>query len=475
MENRVTVSDHTLSTEDKARLYLSGIDHLLERCGRTDIREIELYPGLSVYSAARAEQQEPLRLRLPEGIPLRAAGDFPEERNLLEADGLRAELVHVFTADDGLALGLILSNDTDETVLLDMRSPAVNGTAFESFERTHKAVLPPHSRTACFLVLRDREGRLRDQPLRELTFSFRRRNADSEPVSLRFPEGARFGVPGGEEIDAGRIEAEAAFFANRPPVLDEEIRVSSDPVFSIRAVAPASAERAGQIESGGVSLCVVREKQSEGQAKPVREIRTISNAPLRKEGSEWIAELSGLAVMTQGHFLRTGEEQISENRWVLEPDYIYFYQDSGTCLPTGAGLYRDGGFSDTSSVQFTAEVTDGKLRLLDSSAALSRSGDYWDPKDERTNRELLEISEAAIENRVYVGTDRMANWNTLDYDETFMLSLEEPVRLEVVPNELVPENGRYLYYVLEFTDGSREDILTDLYTGEILEKAVSGP
>ena len=69
----------------------------------------------------------------------------------------------------------------------------------------------------------------------------------------------------------------------------------------------------------------------------------------------------------------------------------------------------------------------------------------------------------------------MANWNTLDYDETILLSLEEPVRLEVVPNELVPENGRYLSYVLQFTDGSREEILTDLYSGEILEKTVSGP
>ncbi len=475
MENRVTVSDYALSTEDKARLYLSGIDHLLERCGRTEIREIELYPGLSAYSAARAEQKEPLRLRLPEGIPLRAAGDFPEERNLLEADGLRADLVHVFTADDGLALGLILSNDTDETVLLEMRSPAVNGTDFDSFELPDEAVLPPHARTACFLVLRDREGRLRDQPLREVTFSFRQRNADSEPVRLRFPEGARFGVPGGEEIDAGRIGTEAAFFANRPLVLEEEIRVSSDPVFSIRAVAPVSAERAGQIESGSVSLCVVREKQTEGQAEPVREIRDVSVALMRKEGSEWIAELSGLAVMTQGHFLRTGEEQISENRWILTPDMIYFYQDSGTCRPTGAGLDTDGGFSDTSSVQLTAEVTDGKLRLLDSSVELSRRGAYLDPEDKRTNRELLEIAEAAIENRVYVGTDRMANWNTLDYDETILLSLEEPVRLEVVPNELVPENGRYLKYVLQFTDGSREDILTDLYTGEILEKTVSGP
>ena len=37
------------------------------------------------------------------------------------------------------------------------------------------------------------------------------------------------------------------------------------------------------------------------------------------------------------------------------------------------------------------------------------------------------------------------------------------------------ENGRYLYYVLQFTDGSREDILTDLYSGEILERTVSGP
>jgi hypothetical protein len=116
----------------------------------------------------------------------------------------------------------------------------------------------------------------------------------------------------------------------------------------------------------------------------------------------------------------------------------------------------------------TAMITDGQVTVSDFQAIMKEQS-YNFNSDKRTNRYLDEISEAAVETRVFFGTDRLVNYRTIDYWEAHLLSLKEPVTLTLVPAETL-EGDKCLYYALFFTDGSRKDILQDLESGEILEE-----
>ena len=145
---------------------------------------------------------------------------------------------------------------------------------------------------------------------------------------------------------------------------------------------------------------------------------------------------------------------------------MYFYPEAGSCRPSGGGLLFDGGGFVYSAVSLTAENVNGNVKVSDFRAALSA----WSySTDSRSNRYLDEIAEAAMEYRLFFGTNRPANVGTLDYSEAHMLALEGPVTFTLVPADTLA-GEKCLYYALFFADGSRKDILQDPETGAILEQ-----
>lgn len=90
--------------------------------------------------------------------------------------------------------------------------------------------------------------------------------------------------------------------------------------------------------------------------------------------------------------------------------------------------------------------------------------------ENRSNCGLNEVALTAIETRVFFGTNRMVNMDTLDYNEMIPLSMDQPLTVSLVPVESLQE-PLCLYYVLYYLDGSRDDLIVDLKTGEILERS----
>ena len=176
--------------------------------------------------------------------------------------------------------------------------------------------------------------------------------------------------------------------------------------------------------------------------------------------------LSGLAVTVEDRFLPTFETRLADGSWQLAPDEVYFYPEAGSCRPSGRGLFWDGGDYLYGQFTLTVENTDGHAAVTGFSSTLSSNNTT---NDRRTNRYLDEIAEAAVECRVFFGTNRMVNYTTVDYSETHMLSLKEPVTPALVPADTLP-GDRCLYYVFFFTDGSRKDVILDPETGEILDE-----
>ena len=153
------------------------------------------------------------------------------------------------------------------------------------------------------------------------------------------------------------------------------------------------------------------------------------------------------------------------------PDSIYFMEEAGALNHSGSGLFWDVFSMENyrkSEITLTAENTGGQAAVTDSRAVLK----LWNTrryKDDRSNCDLEEAAEAAMENRVFFGTNRLEYAYSLDYSETHLLSLEDPVTVTLLPYDAL-EGKKCLYYTLFYLDGSREDLLTDPDSGEILDR-----
>ena len=468
--NHASVS--SLHVSGASRLYLFGVNQALEQAGVAAADQLDFYPELSYYS-----QPDPLRritLRLTEGVALQPAEKLPEPAVLMDCGGIRVVVEQVLIADDGIAVGLRMENDSDETVLLDMVNPSVNGKAYEKFDRLFEAVgvrMPPHSRAVKCLTFQNDADCRPGVSAEEMTFLFRIGNRFSTPVSLRFPAGTVFGAPGGTLLTAEETGVTQVVMDQSPMALNEQIAVSGAEVRPVRVTAPLAPERAEQLDNGNVSLCVLSYEKGKDPGSPELPVtRTISRTGLEYDGAAWTAELSGLAVVVQDHFLDIWEDRTADRVWNLSPDSIFFYTEEGACRPSGDGLFFDALYGDESvyrsRISLTVENRDGRASVAENAVEL-RSVGY--ETDKRTNRYLREIAEAAVESRVFHGTNRPEYYSTLDCYETFMLNTEDSVTVSLVPYDAV-EGRKCLYYALFFKDGSREDLIVDPDTGETLDR-----
>ena len=464
-ENRADLSSMSLHVAGTDRLYLLGVNQALEQAGLKEADQLNIYPGQSYSSSPEGIRR--ISLRLPESIALQEPESVPEPVELMSGDGILVLMEQLLIGDDGVGIGLRLENNTDETIYLEMLNAELNGTAYDRFSFHPTVTMPPHTKAVKCIKLQDSNGFTAGTPAESMSFRFREGNRLSEPVVLRFPDGTVFGAPGGTMLTGKELSVTAVAFGNKPMAFSESAAVSDQPFRPLTVTAPMTPEEAARLESGNVSLCIVSHEKSRNPDSPVYIVhREISRISLEQAGETWTAVLSGAAVIVEDYFLTTWEDRLADNSWRLNPGNVYFYPEAGSCQPTGGSLLFDGGGFVYSDTLLTVENADGHLSVTDFRASLSS----WGVSDDsRTNRYLEEIAEAALETRVFFGTNRPVNYGTLDYYETHMLSLEEPVTLTLVPYDTLV-GDQCLYYALFFTDGSRKDILQDLETGEILDE-----
>ena len=170
-ENRAIVSRFSLHIAEAGRLYLMGLNQALEQAGYTVADRLDIYPGLSYYSDP--ETAGHITLRMPEGVTLQPAEDMPEPELVFEYDGIRVLADQLLIADDGIGIGLRLENETDDTVLLKMIDPVVDGKAYEGFNPYAGVKMPPHTRAVHCLILSDSAEIRPGDPAGTLSFCFR--------------------------------------------------------------------------------------------------------------------------------------------------------------------------------------------------------------------------------------------------------------------------------------------------------------
>ena len=472
VSNSDTVSRFRLRTAGRDQLYALAVTQAAERAGVSEIRQVELWRGMS---DSWGKAGEPIRLELKTPLKLRAPEEpAPELTPILEgAEGVEVQLESVYIADNGVGLGLRIRNDTEKTVFLQAMLPAVGeGFLADEFDPYDGIVLPPHTRAVkCFSVSGLEPDPAPGDPAEEVRFRFRIGNRTSTEAVLRLPAGTAFGAEKGTLLGAGEIIAEPAVMDERPMALAEEVRISDGEFRPILRTAPLTAAEAEGTESGSAWICLLGEESIPGQeGKTGRTTRNLTGTSLRRnDRGEWEAAFSGAALRLREILLTTKEDPLEENLWTLNPDTVYLYAQETEITPD-MDLYFDTEADFTSRGYLTVRAKDG--RILPEEYALELSPEDWN--DERTNCDLEEVAMAAVETRIYFGTDRMHNYNTIDYNRNETLKMDGTLTPELIP---VTEAGGTLglYYVIFGQDGSRDDILADFETGEILERTHLDP
>ena len=89
--------------------------------------------------------------------------------------------------------------------------------------------------------------------------------------------------------------------------------------------------------------------------------------------------------------------------------------------------------------------------------------------DDRENFYLDEAQVGYQEKHIFLGTDHTFETAfDMDYIELEEVSLDQSVKIELVPIEKLDEK-LCLYYDVRYTDGTRGDRIGDWETGEILD------
>ena len=473
MENRDTISEFGLRIAGDSRLYLMGVEQALEQAGNTYADQVEIYTaGRNTISGLFSDRL--CVLRMPEGVKLQEAAQIPLAV-LMDGEGVTVALEQMLIADDGIGLGLRLNNDTDRTVCLELLDPVINGEACEEtflrnkFDNHYNPVMPPHTRAVRCVSLELTEDMIAKGQVRELSFRIVAEGMMSGEVTIRLPD-VEFGAAGGTYLSADQLTVTPSaliLFEEKPAAIGEIIEIRGDHVCQVRAVAPIPEEQAPQVDYGTVRLCLLDWRQSDddkGSLMPVT--RALAGTDLKRDEHGWSAVFSGFTAMVQDHFIRVDETKLDESQWKLEPDHVYFYCEEGSLNPTGQLLLFDGGVSMYSSAAATVRIEDDTAALVDSSVSLNG---WLKTLDSRNKVCLDDVVEAAVENRVFFGTDRVRYAGTLDYSDVHRLDVSETVSISLVPVESVP-GEKCLSFSLFMLDGSREDVILSLDGRTVLDR-----
>ena len=463
--------DYELNVEGDSGRHLLYVNQALEQAGVESVNRLELLLDQDDDFGTKAERT--IVFVLPEELPLKKPEHIPQLIPLLEGS-VNVNLESVLVADDGIGLGVRMTNDTDKSVFLTMRKPMVNRKEIrQTLGYGSGITLPAHTSAVRCWTIESQEGINIGDIVDEMQFFIRIDNVISEPIKLVFPEGVIFGTSGGTMLQAMEMtKVISAEYRTKPLALSEEIVLPESEVHPIKVKAPLTEQKAEKIEYAGVHLCIMGNEMvndSEDEIKEMTMTRNIVSTSLQRDrNGDWIAELSGVAVIVDDRIIEIDDHKTGDYTWKIDPDMIYFYSKEEDFKPNNtSSIYFDMGYKWNSDISLTLESVDDKIYVTDSQMKLTTRWDFFE--DDRTNCMLEEVELAVAQNRVFFGTDRMTNINTRDYYETYQWSLETPITLKIIPVESIKEE-KCLYYVFFYTDGTREDMIVDINTGKVLER-----
>lgn len=474
LANGAAVSRFSLHISDRNALSLLSVGRAVETAGYRNAETLDLHLGLSDISGSAGDKT--IHMALSDPVPL---GE-PENSDGISAPLLEGavsvQVERVIAADDGLGMGLRIRNDGDRPVWLRMMKAAVNGGPEQDFDIPAEIMLPARSQAAKCLSVRLQEMTDQGMSLESLRFLFEIGNDRSTYAEMHFPEGTAFGAPGGTTLTGKEMRVVPAVWENRPKAFSEELILPGAGFTPVTLKAPLTEEEAAAAESVSAWIGMFLTEE-EGATDPEISRRAhihLTGSTMELNGDrEWTAVLSGLAFRIGDVYLSILEDQTGPSEWRMTPDRFYLYQEEKNIEPRqkNAWLFFDPDVVFQLEGDFRIQAQNGKADVTENTLRLRPEMDIM---DNRTNCDLMEIREAAFVQRVYHGTDRMQNLADSDYDRVIVLRPDQTLTPELVPADQV---GRELcaYYVVQYQDGSRDDIMAEYPGGRILERTHTAP
>ena len=469
MDNASHLTMFDIYITDSHRLSILGVPDALQKAGVQEIDRIELISSKHVIDLEGTFDHR-ICLDLKEPLPV---PDFQEEEQkavpLLEGE-IGVSLESVLAGDDGIGIGLRLSNTSDETILVKPGQLVINDISYDEFDPYRSIALPAHTKAVQCFSLRDYDGVLAPGlALDSISFNFTCGNRVSEPVVIRFPEGSAFGVSGGSYFNAEDLEISPAVLKNEPMLLAETVWLpDSEDVRSIALKAPVDREKVDQVEYCAAALSLLSWETAAdetGAEKEYAVTRHLSRTSLsRAPDGEYKGSFSGLVLMADAYPLDTEEYSRGDGSYELTSDSLFFYEKAEDHHPTEDWLFYELTFFLTSDFCIDVHITPDMVSLEDCRLDLKN---LWDSKETRTNFSLSEAELGAVDSRLYYGTDRETAIDTLDHNEAAVFPVKDTVQLSLVPADSLAED-LCIYYVVQYKDGSRYDCIVDLQTGETI-------
>ena len=464
LQNYSAVSTFDMNVPNARRLYLAGTENPLAQMGVTEIHTIEILKDLN--SGGEAERI-PLALKDPYILPDRET--VIDERIPLITGGIQVDASSAFIADDGMAIGLYITNNTDSTAELRACAPSLDGGADDSFSMGDMLLLPAHAKACEWLIL-NTPDRAPGETAGSLRFLLRNGDFMQQPITIGFPEGFCFGQPEGLLCRASELTAAPTEYAERPFALSERVPLVKEEVRLILLDTLLSEEELAETESAEATLCLADAGSGAIDADTALTfIATTRILPNGEGGSA--AAFSGLALQTDDGILWTFETLLKDVAWnITTLRSVYFFSRAedfealGEILPES----REGVLK--SWLMLTARWNGNGLDLEEKDIWINGS-DASMPSGQTFLRHNFTVDELALavqEQSVYRYAGFDEGENGLSRQDTLKTRLlADPVTVSAVPASELP--GRLcLRQLVIWPDGRRTDTLLDAETGEIL-------
>ncbi|MDO4865652.1 MAG: clostripain-related cysteine peptidase [Clostridia bacterium] len=442
------------------------MNDMLARCGVTEITQVDLLLDFSVYNP-----DDRVTLLLDEPIPVQPAAENVLAQLPLVNGGFSAALESAFVADNGLALGLCLRNDTDAPLMVDEYKYAFNGSdAFSSPEyRRLGSHIPPH--TVCYNWLPiTTDGGFEKQSLSALSLSLLVSDQPQAPFTLRFPGGTAFGAPGGTFVAADDLEIAPVDYQVRLSALSGNVEMPDGPVNPLILPVPMTAQDFEDADFAEAILCV---KENDGDTTGVfhayTPFRILTSTPVTLDvKNRPVARFLGVSLLADGEPLRIFETSNGDETRLNVSDHLYFFRSAGEYQPDRQSyLFNNGNAFVTVSGHALGVRREGRELVLTGNAAdLLGVFPTGDPDHFRESFTVDELPLYATEHRVYYCSSFLPDSINPNHNAQRLRALREPLELSLVPLDSL---GKKLYLLVDFgTDESEHILFLDPATGETL-------
>ena len=427
--NRNTLGSYDVEVAGGATHRILGVERLLQRAGMDAVSEVSLLldVSLSTGEMCRADLVLDAPWPLPEAALQPAEGD--EASGILLLDGpVSVTLENTLVGLDGVGLGLTLRNDTDESVVLVLLDPTVNGAkaAFGSYASRSFFLAPRSSFAQCLPISYSEASEI--TALERFGMTFRQGSVDTRPMEVVAPEPIPVNRERGTRLSGDAFASEPAVFEEAELYLVDEIALPEPgTVHPVEILLDLPPERVEHLFSISVAFVGPREILDGNPAVNAAAAVAVNANP---DGTASV-RYSGLALTAGGVPITVTEYESGENAWTLECGREVRFLE-GDALPEDP--YEAGGrwlymYVDTSN-------KDGAVR------ADIRSRYVEGGTEDTPNLPIGTFDLATAEQRLYYYPRIIDDIRTLSPDVSRLLPLpaDEPLQFALVPVETLGDD-----------------------------------